>query len=136
MEFLRSFLKPHVSGSTKCRLFFSGYDLLSFFFQFELARKLKEPIQIIHYSARDNTYCQLHLISFPAVFLSSGQRVSTKRTLLGRGGGGGIILHGPIFAEARRAVHSYSKSDDSFDYGSIKSNVLIHLFPFERRDNE
>ena len=48
MEFLRSFLKPHVSGSTKCRLFFSGYDLLSFFFQFELARKLKElePIQI------------------------------------------------------------------------------------------
>ena len=87
MEFLRSFLKPHVSGSTKCRLFFSGYDLLSFFFQFELARKLKEPIQIIHYSARDNTYCQLHLISFPAVFLSSGQRVSTKRTLLGRGGG-------------------------------------------------
>ena len=88
MEFLRSFLKPHVSGSTKCRLFFSGYDLLSFFFQFELARKLKEPIQIIHYSARDNTYCQLHLISFPAVFLSSGQRVSTKRTLLGRGGGG------------------------------------------------
>ena len=88
MEFLRSFLKPHVSGSTKCRLFFSGYDLLSFFFQFELARKLKEPIQIIHYSARDNTYCQLHLISFPAVFLSSGQRVSTKGTLLGRGGGG------------------------------------------------
>ena len=88
MEFLRSFLKPHVSGSTKCRLFFSGYDLLSFFFQFELARKLKEPIQIIHYSARDNTYCQLHLISFPAVFLSSGQRVSTKRTLWGRGGGG------------------------------------------------
>ena len=88
MEFLRSFLKPHVSGSTKCRLFFSGYDLLSFFFQFELARKLKEPIQIIHNSARDNTYCQLHLISFPAVFLSSGQRVSTKRTLLGRGGGG------------------------------------------------
>ena len=87
MEFLRSFLKPHVSGSTKCRLFFSGYDLLSFFFQFELARKLKEPIQIIHYSARDNTYCQLHLISFPAVFLSSGQRVSTKRTLWGRGGG-------------------------------------------------
>ena len=134
MEFLRSFLKPHVSGSTKCRLFFSGYDLSSFFFQFELARKLKEPIQIIHYSARDNTYCQLHLISFPAVFLSSGQRVSTKRTLLG--GRGGIILHGPIFAEARRAVHSYSKSDDSFDYGSIKSNVLIHMFPFERRNNE
>ena len=89
MEFLRSFLKPHVSGSTKCRLFFSGYDLLSFFFQFELARKLKEPIQIIHNSARDNTYCQLHLMSFPAVFLSSGQRVSTKGTLLGRGGGGG-----------------------------------------------
>ena len=116
--------------------FFSQAVPFKFFFQFELARKLKEPIQIIHYSARDNTYCQLHLISFPAVFLSSGQRVSTKRTLLGRGGGGGIILHGPIFAEARRAVHSYSKSDDSFDYGSIKSNVLIHLFPFERRDNE
>ena len=107
-----------------------------FFFQFELARKLKEPIQIIHNSARDNTYCQLHLISFPAVFRSSGQRVSTKRTLWGRGGGGGIILHGSIFAEARRAVHSYSQSDDSFDYGSIKSNLLIHLFPFERRDNE
>ena len=71
------------------------------------------------------------------MFLSSGQRVSTKRTLLGRGGGGGgIILHGSIFAEARRAVHSYSQSDDSFDYGSIKSNLLIHLFPFERRDNE
>ena len=52
------------------------------------------------------------------------------------GKGGGIILHGPIFAEAGRAVHSYSKSDDSFDYGSIKSNVLIHLFPFERKDNE
>ena len=51
-------------------------------------------------------------------------------------GGAGIILHGPIFAEARRAVHSYSQSDDSFDYGSIKSNLLIHLFPFERRDNE
>ena len=53
-----------------------------------------------------------------------------------RSGGGGIILHGPIFAETRRAVHSYRQSDDSFDYGSIKSNLLIHLFPFERRDNE
>ena len=69
--------------------FFSQAMTFKFFFQFELARKLKEPIQIIHNSARDNTYCQLHLISFPAVFLSSGQRVSTKRTLLGRGGGGG-----------------------------------------------
>ena len=118
--------------------FFSGYELLSFFFSVLTGKKIKRthtnnPLQRSRKHVLSATF---NLFPSCVPFFGSAGQHQTHALEGGGGGGGGIILHGPIFAEARRAVHSYSQSDDSFDYGSIKSNLLIHLFPFERRDNE